>query len=306
MVSSAPLSEGGRCHFPSASRSTAAATSREVEPRLLLVHFLRDALALTGTKIGCDTSQCGACTVLLDGVAVKSCTLSRGAGRRPAVTTIEGLAPDGSSTDPGSVLGEARAAVRLLHAGNDPRRRTNCSRRIRSRRAEEIRHGLEGNLCRCTGYQNIVRAVQAAAATMGSRLPSGGRSRRPRRPARVFGSGIRRREDPRLHHRAARYTADMTLPGIVHAAILRSPHGHARIRRIDTAAAPRPRRVSWLSSPALIRKASLQTIPCAWLVPNSDLKTAPYPPLAKRRCSVRRRRRRGRRGRIASAGRRCR
>jgi len=99
-------------------------------------------------------------------------------------------------------------------------------------------------------------------------------------PARVFGSGIKRREDPRLLTGTARYTADMTLPGQLYAAILRSPHGHARIRKIDTAAAK--------AAPGVIAaftgadtEGVLQTIPCAWLVPNSDLKTAPYPPLAK-------------------------
>jgi len=99
-------------------------------------------------------------------------------------------------------------------------------------------------------------------------------------PARVFGSGIKRREDPRLLTGAARYTADMTLPGQLYAAILRSPHGHARIRKIDTAAAK--------AAPGVVAaftgadtEGVLQTIPCAWLVPNSDLKTAPYPPLAK-------------------------
>ena len=142
---------------------------REVEPRLLLVHFLRDA-GLTGTKIGCDTSQCGACTVLLDGVAVKSCTCLAVQADGASVTTIEGLAhgrpADGAA---GGVLGEARPAVRLLHAGDGVRRARDPARAIRNPTAEQIRHGLEGNMCRCTGYQNIVRAVQAAAADRGPR-----------------------------------------------------------------------------------------------------------------------------------------
>ena len=137
---------------------------REIEPRLLLVHFLRDTLALTGTKIGCDTSQCGACTVLLDGVAVKSCTCLAAQADGSAVTTIEGLAPDGQLNPiqeafwakhglqcgfctPGMIF----ATHALLKANRNPS-------------AEEIRHALEGNMCRCTGYQNIVRSVQAAAA----------------------------------------------------------------------------------------------------------------------------------------------
>jgi carbon-monoxide dehydrogenase small subunit len=140
------------------------AYDREIEPRLLLVHFLRDSAALTGTKIGCDTSQCGSCTVLLDGVAVKSCTCLAAQADGSSVTTIEGLAPDGQLNvlqeafwnmhglqcgfcTPGMIF----AAQALLRVNGNPSPR-------------QIRHALEGNLCRCTGYQNIVRSVQAAAA----------------------------------------------------------------------------------------------------------------------------------------------
>lgn len=136
----------------------------EVEPRDLLVYFLRERLGLTGTTVGCDTSSCGACTVLLDGESVKSCTLLAVQADGCAVTTIEGLKQNGrlhamqeafhahhglqcGFCTPGMVL----AAVSLLAANPSPSE-------------EEIRHGLEGNLCRCTGYQNIVKAVQAAAA----------------------------------------------------------------------------------------------------------------------------------------------
>ena len=142
----------------------------EVEPRLLLVHYLRDVLGLTGTKIGCDTSQCGSCTILVNGAAVKSCTCLTVQADGAQVTTIEGLAtaPDklhplqesfwtkhglqcGFCT-PGMIF----AADELLRSHPNPT-------------PEQIRHGLEGNLCRCTGYQNIVRAVQDAAAAMGGR-----------------------------------------------------------------------------------------------------------------------------------------
>ncbi len=135
----------------------------EVEPRLLLVHYLRDQLGKVGTPIGCDTSNCGACTVHLDGASVKSCTMLAVQADGGTVTTIEGLAEDGRMhpvqqafheqhglqcgyCTPGMVM----AAVDLLAANPDP---TDA----------EIREGLEGNLCRCTGYQNIVRAVRAAA-----------------------------------------------------------------------------------------------------------------------------------------------
>jgi carbon-monoxide dehydrogenase small subunit len=148
---------------------------QEVEPRLLLVHFLRDAVGLTGTKVGCDTSQCGSCTVLLDGVAAKSCTCLAAQADGMSVTTIEGLA-QGSTLHslqeafwekhglqcgfctPGMIL----AAHELLRQNPSPD-------------DAQIRHGLEGNLCRCTGYQNIVRAVRHAASLAAS-TPAGGRS----------------------------------------------------------------------------------------------------------------------------------
>ena len=139
---------------------------RAVEPRTLLVHFLREELGLTGTNIGCDTSQCGACTVHMNGMAVKSCTVLAVQAEGSEVTTIEGLAQNGTLhpmqqafwdlhglqcgfCTPGMIM----AAVKLVE--NNP----NMSE-------AEIRYGLEGNLCRCTGYQNIVRAVQQAAQTM--------------------------------------------------------------------------------------------------------------------------------------------
>jgi len=141
----------------------------EVEPRLLLAHFLRETLGLTGTNIGCDTSQCGACTVLMDGHAVKSCTVLAVQANGAAITTIEGLAQDGKLhpvqeafwekhglqcgfCTPGMIL----TACELLQSKPKPTE-------------AEIRHGLEGNLCRCTGYQNIVASVEEAARRMRKR-----------------------------------------------------------------------------------------------------------------------------------------
>jgi carbon-monoxide dehydrogenase small subunit len=136
----------------------------EVEARTLLVHWLRDGLGLTGTHIGCDTTNCGACTVHLDGESVKSCTVLAAQADGAEITTIEGLAPDGGLhplqeafwekhglqcgyCTPGMIM----AAADLLQRNPNPSE-------------EEIRHGLEGNLCRCTGYHNIVEAVRTAAA----------------------------------------------------------------------------------------------------------------------------------------------
>ena len=135
----------------------------EVEPRVLLVHFLRDVLALTGTHVGCETSICGACTVLVDGQAVKSCTMFAVQADGTNVTTIEGLATDGQLHNvqegfwechglqcgfctPGMIM----TSTQIIDRNPNPSR-------------EQIRHGLEGNLCRCTGYQHIVEAVEYAA-----------------------------------------------------------------------------------------------------------------------------------------------
>ena len=140
-----------------------AAYQHEVEPRLLLVHYLRDVLNLTGTHIGCETSLCGACTVMIDGQAVKSCTMFAVQADGAYITTIEGLAQNGGLhpvqegfwekhglqcgyCTPGMIM----TAAQLLDRNPDPSQ-------------EEIRHGLEGNLCRCTGYQHIVEAVEHAA-----------------------------------------------------------------------------------------------------------------------------------------------
>ena len=135
----------------------------DVEPRQLLVHFLRDDLGLTGTKIGCDTSQCGACVVKMDGVTVKSCTCLAIQADGSQITTIEGLAPTGE-LDPVQeafwenhglqcgycTAGMIMTTVELLERNPNPS-------------TEQVRNGLKGNICRCTGYHNIVKAVLAAA-----------------------------------------------------------------------------------------------------------------------------------------------
>jgi len=138
----------------------------DVEPRQLLVYFLRETLGLTGTNVGCDTSSCGACTVMMDGKSVKSCTVLTVQADGSEIVTIEGLARDGQLhpmqeafrqnhalqcgyCTPGMIM----AAVGLVENGQ-------------AASEEEIRVGLEGNLCRCTGYHNIVKAIQSAASTM--------------------------------------------------------------------------------------------------------------------------------------------
>ena len=147
----------------------------EIEPRMLLVQYIRDVLNLTGTHVGWETSLCGACTVMVDGQAVKSCTMLAAQADGSTVTTIEGLAQGGELhpvqkgfwehhglqcgyCTPGMIM----AAAQILQRNPDPT-------------DEEIRHGLEGNLCRCTGYQNIVQAVQCAAKKMKSKSVATGK-----------------------------------------------------------------------------------------------------------------------------------
>src|SRR6059036_2882885 len=134
-----------------------------VDPRVLLVYFLRDQLRLTGTHIGCDTSQCGACTVLIDGRSAKSCTIFAVQADGSAITTIEGLAPDGRLHP----LQEGFWEEHGLQCGYCTPGMIMCSHQLLSRNPSpseaEIRDALAGNLCRCTGYQNIVKAVQSAS-----------------------------------------------------------------------------------------------------------------------------------------------
>jgi carbon-monoxide dehydrogenase small subunit len=140
--------------------------SHDVEPRLLLVHYIRENVGLTGTHIGCDTSQCGACTIIMNGMAIKACTLFAVQAEGAQITTIEGLATNGQLhpiqegfwekhglqcgyCTPGMIM----ASYQLLQRYPNPSE-------------TEIRHQLEGNLCRCTGYHNIVKAIQYAAEKM--------------------------------------------------------------------------------------------------------------------------------------------
>jgi len=168
-------------------RVNGAVGEHEVEPRLLLVHYLRDVLGLTGTHVGCDTSQCGACLVVMDGVSVKSCTVLAVQADGSEIVTIEGLARGNQLhplqkgfweehglqcgfCTPGMII----AAYDLLRENPDPDEAT-------------IRARLEGNLCRCTGYHNIVKAVQSAARMLAAsgKAPAPSSADRPRSTAGV-------------------------------------------------------------------------------------------------------------------------
>ena len=139
-----------------------AETSGEVEPRLLLVHYIRDVLGLTGTNVGCDTSQCGSCTILIDGDAVKSCTVLAVQADGSEITTIEGLATNGELhpiqqafwDNHGLQCGFCTPGM-ILTATEILKRNPRASE-------QDVRHSLEGNICRCTGYENIVKSIVAA------------------------------------------------------------------------------------------------------------------------------------------------
>jgi len=135
----------------------------EVEPRTLLVYFLRETLGLKGTNVGCDTSSCGACTVLLDGESVKSCTVLAVQADGCEVTTIEGLATNGELHPVQQAFHEQHALQCGFCTPGFVMATVSFLRENPHPSEDEVRHGLEGNLCRCTGYHNIVRAVQAAA-----------------------------------------------------------------------------------------------------------------------------------------------
>jgi carbon-monoxide dehydrogenase small subunit len=141
--------------------------SHDVEPRLLLIHYLRDTVGLTGPHVGCETSLCGACTVELDGKAVKSCSMFAVQANGATLVTIEGLAANGTLHP----MQEAFWNEHALQCGFCTPGMIMASKQILERNPnpseQEIRHGLEGNLCRCTGYQHIVNAVKAAAAGAG-------------------------------------------------------------------------------------------------------------------------------------------
>ena len=134
-----------------------------VEPRQLFVNFLREALGLTGTHVGCDTSQCGACAVLVDGAAVKSCTLLAVQADGSSVTTIEGLSQDGAMHPVQQAFWDTHAVQCGFCTGGMVMAACDLLSRTTSPSEAEIRHALEGNYCRCTGYQNIVAAIREAA-----------------------------------------------------------------------------------------------------------------------------------------------
>ena len=251
--------EGGRRTMQITFTSTAPSTRSTSSHELLLVHVIREDCGLTGTHIGCDTTSCGACTVLLDGTAGevvhdvrRAGRRSRGHDRRRAAQRADGLHPIQAAFKEhhGLQCGFCTPGMMLVGAALLEQNPTPSD--------DDVRWAISGNICRCTGYMNIVKAIQAAAAAVAPSRRARERltRRRSRHMAteteeiRGIGHSVRRKEDDRFIRGAGNYIDDIHLPGMLHMAILRSPYAHATINGIDASSgAGAPRRRS-RSSPA--------------------------------------------------------
>ena len=245
----------------------------EVEARKLLVHFLRDDLGVTSTHVGCDTTQCGACTVRLDGRAVKSCTVLAVQADGAAVDTVEGLSTAGGAED------SLRSAFRRHHAlqcGFCTPGMIISSLELLQREPqpseERVRAWLKGNFCRCTGYQHIVDAIRAASEAAATESPDAvteARHSAATQDTRFFGRALARREDDRHLRGRARFTDDVRpadAAGVLHVALARSPHAHARIRSVSTDRAARiPGVVAVVTAADLADTVS--PLPANWVLP---------------------------------------
>ena len=269
------------------------AVTADVDPRTLLVQFLRENLRLTGTHVGCDTSQCGACVVHVDGMAVKSCTTLALQAEGANVTTIEGLAaPDG----PLHPMQEAFRENHGLQCGFCTPGMIMAAVDMVNRKGNEldehtIRQELDGNLCRCTGYHNIVKAIAAGAqgheGDVARPRSNVRRSVSSRREAAMsatgIGAAVRRKEDLRFITGKGQYTDDISRPGETRAVFVRSPHAHARIKRIDTKAAAAMPGVLAVLTGAELAGDKIGNLICGWMIHSKDgspMKMAPHPALA--------------------------
>jgi len=244
--------------------------SVDVTPRELLVDTLRDRLGLTGTKVGCETGECGACTVLVDGKATKSCMVLAASADGSQVTTVEGLTADGelspiqeafwreyATQDGFAAPGVMMSVADLLSRNPDPS-------------SDEIRSWLDGNLCRVTGYHNVVRAVHSAAKRL-----TGDEADSPQPDGGLIGASVPPTEAPALLRGEDKFIADVSLPGMAYASILRSPHGHARVASIDASAAK--------SAPGVIRVFTgsdvegIMPLPVIWVPQDVESHFPPHP-----------------------------
>jgi aerobic carbon-monoxide dehydrogenase large subunit len=247
--------------------------SADVEPWMLLADFLRNTLGLTGTKIGCETSQCGTCITLLNGKSVKSCTVLARQADGGEVVTIEGIAQNGQLNLLQQAFQEKHAVQTGFSTPGMIMSITDLLQRNSNPDEAEIRSWLEGTLSRSTGYQNVVRAVRYAAGLMRGEVEP--ESRAEDGFPHILGAPIKRREDPGFLRGEAKYVADLMLPNMLHMAILHSTHAHARIKSIDTSAAE--------AMPGVVRVFTgadtehIMPMPCVWVPAGVESHFPPHP-----------------------------
>ncbi len=280
----------------------------EVDPRTLLVQLLREQLRLTGTHVGCDTSQCGACVVHVNGQAIKSCTVLALQLEGADVLTIEGLAAADGPLHP---MQEAFRENHGLQCGYCTPGMIMTAVDIVRRKGNElddrtIREELEGNICRCTGYHNIVKAIAAGARAMrgssdgsksrrigtrrtralglcGRRHPIGELPEGNAMSGTGIGASVRRKEDQRFITGKGHYTDDINRPGQAFAYFVRSPHAHATIKSIDTKAAAGMPGVLAVLTGAELAADKIGNLICGWMIHSKDgtpMKMAAHPALA--------------------------
>jgi carbon-monoxide dehydrogenase large subunit len=245
--------------------------STDVKPSLLLLDFLRHTLGLTGTKNGCESGQCGACNVLLNGVSVKSCSLLAVQADGCEVTTIEGLAKDGQLNPLQEAFQENHAVQDGFATPGEVISLTDLLNRNPEAKEPEIRQWLEGNLDRSTGYHNVIQAAQSA-----QRILKGERYvYQDELSDQILGAPIRPREAPAFLTGEAKFIDDITLSDMLHAAILHSPYGHAIITSIDTREAE--------AMPGVVRvftgtdAESLMPMAVAWVYHGAESHFPPHP-----------------------------
>ena len=246
--------------------------SVDVEPWMLLADFLRDTLGLTGTKIGCDTSQCGTCITLLNGRSVKSCTVLAVQADGGEVVTIEGVSQNGQLNLLQQAFQDKHAVQTGFSTPGMIMSITDLLQHHPTPDEAEIRSWLDGTLSRSTGYHNVVRAVQHAIQKMSG---EGGLEQPEEGPQKILGAPLKRREDPGFLRGEAKYIADLTLPNMLHMAILHSTQAHARIKSIDTSAAA--------AMPGVMRVFTgadtehLMPMPCVWVPVGVESHFPPHP-----------------------------
>lgn len=248
---------------------------QEVEPRLLLVDFLRDNLGLTGTKRGCDAGECGVCTVLLNGKTVRSCSVLAVEAHEGEVTTIEGIAQDGKLSILQETFWEHHAVQNGFSTPGTIMSVSELLRKNPNPSEKEVRRWLDGTLSRETGYQNIVRATLAAAERIRSTGDAASVAQPSQMlPADLIGASIKAREAPELLTGQAKFIADISLPNMLHVAILRSEQGHAFIRRLDVSQAEKmPGVVKVFTA----KDVQVMPLPVVWVPPGVESHFLPHP-----------------------------